>query len=126
MSSSSPSSLVSTPSFITMATYLESIFRSSEGCLIEGWGWFVDIEKGMYPIPQKTIVTRPMSRPLRVPSTIVEFQSHNKLSSRKSMDSLLQFELEEDTEKDEDDRKFYNKCIGYFSVACVLVVVLFF
>jgi hypothetical protein len=109
-----------------MATYLESIFRSSEGCLIEGWGWFVDIEKGMYPIPQKTIVTRPMSRPLRVPSTIVEFQSHNKLSSRKSMDSLLQFELEEDTEKDEDDRKFYNKCIGYFSVACVLVVVLFF
>ena len=126
MSSSSPSSLVSTPSFITMATYLESIFRSSEGCLIEGWGWFVDIEKGMYPIPQKTIVTRPLSRPFRVPSTIVEIQSHNKLSSRKSMDSLLQFELEEDTEKDEDDRKFYNKCIGYFSVACVLVVVLFF
>jgi len=41
------------------------------------------------------------------------------------MDSLLQFELEEDAEKDED-RKFYNKCIGYFSVACVLVVVLFF
>ena len=126
MSSSTPSSLVSTPSFITMATYLESIFRSSEGCLIEGWGWFVDIEKGMYPIPQKTvIITRPTTRPFRVPSTIVEFQSHNKLSSRKSMDSLLQFELEEDAEKD-DDRKFYNKCIGYFGVACVLVVVLFF
>ena len=109
-----------------MSTYLESIFKASEGCLIDGWGWFVDIEKGANPVPQMLKrQTRQMTRPFRVPTTIIESPTA-KLRSHKSMDSLLQFELEMEQDEDEDDRKFYNKCIGYFGVASVLILVLFF
>lgn len=111
---------VMTPSILSFKDYINSFVFSKNAVLVDGWGWYIDIEKYTNKLPMQLAKYHKYGKKT---DQYIDYQPQIvKMSSHKSIRNLNELYMSED----EYNRKLFNQdlilCINAIGLISLVVI----